>query len=70
MFYKPEYESDYQSALKNMTIFARASENEQSMSALMRQTGEEYWQTAVRAVRSVEDGAARAAFLRRVSPTR
>ena len=43
MFYKPEYESNYQAALKNMTVFARASENEQAMSALMQQTGEHYW---------------------------
>ena len=42
MFYKPEYESNYQAALQNVTIFA-SSESEQARSALIRQTGEEYW---------------------------
>ena len=43
MFYKPEYETNYQAAVKNLTIFARASEDEHAWSALMRQTGEQYW---------------------------
>ena len=43
MFWRPETESDYQAALKNTTNFARASENEQTRAALMRQTGEEFW---------------------------
>jgi hypothetical protein len=42
-FYTAEYESDYQAAVKNLTIFARASADEQAWSALMRQTGEQYW---------------------------
>jgi hypothetical protein len=43
-FYSPEQESNYQAAINNLTIFARASESEQAWSALMRQTGQEYWQ--------------------------
>jgi 4-amino-4-deoxy-L-arabinose transferase-like glycosyltransferase len=43
LFYKPEYETNYQAAAKNAAIFARASQDEQSMSSLMRDTGEEYW---------------------------
>ena len=41
-FYKPEDESNYQAALKNLVAFARASENEAAWSALLRQTGEQY----------------------------
>jgi hypothetical protein len=43
-FYSPAQESNYQAAMKNLAIFARASENEQAWSALMQQTGQEYWQ--------------------------
>ncbi len=42
-FYKPEDESNYQAALQNLIAFARASENEAAWSALLRQTGEQYW---------------------------
>jgi hypothetical protein len=42
-FYKVEDESNYQAALRNLIAFARASENEQTWSALLRQTGEQYW---------------------------
>jgi hypothetical protein len=43
LFYKPQYETNYQAAAKNAGIFARASQDEQAMSSLMRDTGEEYW---------------------------
>jgi hypothetical protein len=43
-FYKPEDEGNYQAALQNLIAFARASENEAAWSALLRQTGEQYWQ--------------------------
>ena len=43
LFYKPEYETNYQAAVKNATVFAQASQDEQAMSSLMRDTGEEYW---------------------------
>jgi len=43
MFYKPEYEGNYQAALENMNAFARASASEEAWSALMRQTGDQYW---------------------------
>jgi 4-amino-4-deoxy-L-arabinose transferase-like glycosyltransferase len=43
LFYKPEYEANYQAAVKNATVFAQASRDEQAMSSLMRNTGEEYW---------------------------
>jgi hypothetical protein len=43
MFYKPEYETNYQAAMQNSEIFAQASRSEETLSALMRQTGEEYW---------------------------
>jgi hypothetical protein len=42
--YTTEQESNYQAALKNLGIFARASENEQAWAALMQQTGQQYWQ--------------------------
>lgn len=42
-FYKPEDEGNYQAALQNLIAFARASENEAAWSALLRQTGEQYW---------------------------
>ena len=57
-FYKPEDESNYQAALKNLIAFARASENEAAWSALLRQTGEQYLARPVQAVRSAEDRAA------------
>jgi hypothetical protein len=44
LFYKPEYESNYQAALKDLVMFARASENDETLSGLIRQTGEAYWQ--------------------------
>jgi hypothetical protein len=43
LFYKPEYETNYQAAVKNATVFAQASRDEQAMSSLMRDTGEKYW---------------------------
>jgi hypothetical protein len=43
MFYKPEDESDYQAAMKNLIAFARASENERDWAALLHRTGEQYW---------------------------
>jgi hypothetical protein len=43
-FYSPDQEGNYQAAIKNLAIFARTSEDEQAWSALMRQTGQEYWQ--------------------------
>lgn len=42
-FYKPQDEGNYQAALQNLIAFARASETEASWSALLRQTGEQYW---------------------------
>ncbi len=43
LFYKPEYETNYQAAVKNAAVFAQASRDEQAMSSLIRDTGEEYW---------------------------
>jgi hypothetical protein len=40
LFYKPEYETNYQAAAKNAAVFARASQDEQALSSLMRDTGE------------------------------
>ena len=42
MFYKPEYESNYQAGLQNLTVFERASESDRA--ALVQQMGAEYWQ--------------------------
>jgi len=42
MFYKPEYESNYQAGLQNLTVFERASESDRA--ALVQQMGTEYWQ--------------------------
>ncbi len=44
LFYRPEYEANYQAALAELVRFARASENDQAWAALMQQTGEPYWQ--------------------------
>jgi hypothetical protein len=43
VFYKPEYETQYQAALRDLALLGRASESEEAWSALMRQTGEEHW---------------------------
>ena len=43
LFYKPEDERDYQSAIGNLAAFARAAEDERKWTALMQQTGEHYW---------------------------
>ena len=67
MFWRPETESDYQAALKNIMIFARASENEQTKVALMRQTGEEYWKKTFVAFDQMRMGRL-AAFLRHREP--
>ncbi len=42
--YSPEQESNYRAALENLATFARASENDQAWAALMKQTGQQYWQ--------------------------
>ncbi len=67
MFYKPEYESNYQAALQNVTVFARASENADAHSALMRQTGEEYWAQLFPQFDQLRTGRL-VAFLRRRQP--
>lgn len=67
MFYKPEYENNYQAAVKNLTIFARASEDEHAWSALMRQTGEQYWRDLFAQFDQLRTGRL-AAFLRRRQP--
>jgi hypothetical protein len=67
MFYKPEDESDYQAALNNLATFARASENEQAWSALMQQTGEQYWHQLFAQFDRLRTGRL-AAFLRRREP--
>jgi hypothetical protein len=67
MFYKPEYETDYQAAVKNLAIFARASEDEHAWSALMRQTGEQYWRDLFAQFDQLRTGRL-VAFLRRRQP--
>jgi hypothetical protein len=67
MFYKPEYENNYQAAVKNLTIFARASEDEHAWSALMRQTGEQYWRDLFAQFDQLRTGRL-VAFLRRRQP--
>jgi Dolichyl-phosphate-mannose-protein mannosyltransferase len=66
-FYSPEQETNYQAAIKNLAIFARASENEQAWSALMRQTGQEYWQQLFTQFDRLRTGRL-VAFLRRREP--
>jgi hypothetical protein len=41
MFYKPEYESNYQAGLQNLNVFTHASESDKA--ALVQQMGAEYW---------------------------
>ncbi|HET7216750.1 MAG TPA: hypothetical protein VFJ02_01820 [Vicinamibacterales bacterium] len=67
MFYGPEHESNYQAALKNLTILAAASGNEESMAALRRQTGDAYWQQLFVQYDQLRTGRL-AAFLRRREP--
>src|SRR4030095_9243642 len=43
LFYKPDDERDYQAAIGNLAAFARASEDERTWTALVQQTGEQYW---------------------------
>ena len=66
-FYSPEQESNYQAAVKNLAIFARASENEQAWSTLMRQTGQDYWQQLFAQFDQMRTGRL-VAFLRRREP--
>jgi hypothetical protein len=66
-FYKPADETNYQAALQNLIAFARASENEQTWSALLRQTGEQYWHDLFRQFDQLRTGRL-AAFLRNRQP--
>ena len=67
LFYKPEYQGNYQAALKNVTIFATASQNEQTLSALIARTGEPYWQQLFAQFDQLRTGRL-VAFLRRRQP--
>jgi hypothetical protein len=67
MFYKPEYESNYQAAATNAEIFAGASGNEQARAALVRQTGEDYWRQLFVQLDQLRVGRL-TAFLRRRQP--
>lgn len=67
MFYKPEYEDNYQAALQNVTVFDRSSENDDARSALLRQTGEEYWRQLFVQFDQLRTGRL-VAFLRRRQP--
>jgi hypothetical protein len=67
LFYKPEYESNYQAALKDLLTLARASESESAFTALMRQTGEQHWQQLFVQFDQLRTGRL-AAFLRRRQP--
>jgi hypothetical protein len=66
-FYKPDDETNYQAAFKNLIAFARASENEQTWSALRRQTGEQYWHDLFRQFDQLRTGRL-VAFLRDRQP--
>jgi hypothetical protein len=66
-FYKAEDESNYQAALEDLIAFARASENEQAWSALLRQTGEQYWHDLFRQFDQLRTGRLMA-FLRTRQP--
>jgi hypothetical protein len=67
MFYKPEYETNYQAALQNLTVLARASESEDAWSALMRETGDEHWRQLFVQFDQLRTGRL-VAFLRRRQP--
>jgi hypothetical protein len=66
-FYKPEDEGNYQAALQNLVAFARASENEAAWSALLRQTGEQYWHDLFKQFDQLRTGRL-VAFLRNRQP--
>jgi dolichyl-phosphate-mannose-protein mannosyltransferase len=66
-FYKPQDEGNYQAALQNLIAFARASENEASWSALLRQTGEQYWHDLFKQFDQLRTGRL-VAFLRNRQP--
>ena len=67
LFYKPEYETNYQAAVKNAAVFAQASLDSQSMASLMRDTGEDYWAQLFSALDQMRTGRL-AAFLRQRRP--
>jgi hypothetical protein len=67
MFYKPEYESNYQAGMQNAAIFARASGNEEAKAALVRETGEDYWRQLFVQTDQLRTGRL-VAFLRRRQP--
>ena len=67
LFYKPEYEANYQAAVKNAAVFAQASLDAQSMASLMRNTGEDYWAQLFSALDQMRTGRL-AAFLRHRRP--
>jgi hypothetical protein len=67
MFYKPEYESNYQAGMQNAAIFARASGNEADKAALLRQTGDDYWRQLFVQTDQLRTGRL-VAFLRRRQP--
>jgi hypothetical protein len=66
-FYKPADETNYQAALQNLIAFARASENEATWAALLRQTGEQYWHDLFREFDQLRTGRL-VAFLRNRQP--
>ena len=67
MFYKREDESNYQAALQNLAVFARAAEHDDTMSALLRQTGQGYWPQLFAQFDQMRTGRL-IAFLRRRQP--
>lgn len=67
MFYRPEYETNYQAARKNASIFAEAAHDEQRLSALIAQTGEPYWQQLFAQFDQLRTGRL-VAYLRRRKP--
>ena len=58
MFYKPEYEGNYQAALENLTVFARASGERGRLVGADATDRRRVLAAAVRTIRSVKDGTA------------
>jgi hypothetical protein len=67
LFYKPEYETNYQAAVKNAAVFAQASLDPQAMATLVRDTGDEYWAQLFSGLDQLRTGRL-AAFLRQRRP--
>jgi hypothetical protein len=67
IFYSPDTEQAYQAAVKNLTVFAQASQDEHAWAALIQQTGDQFWRDLFVQFDQMRTGRL-AAFLRQREP--